>query len=257
MALALVIQNYLAFCEGISVTKSASGRSKRTSRRSQRKNNVGLWIVGVAAVIVVAVLAIVGLSSGRTSATIAPPDLPAGWLDHAAMGSPDAAVTVQAWEDFLCPACQQWTEQIKPRLYEEYIATGKVRFEFHHFPLQIHAPGAQLGAMAAECANDQSAFWPYHDRLFQVAQRSGQAGFTLDSLVQAAQEMGLDEREFFQCMSGQVHFAAVNDSVNQAVALGLNATPTVLINGMPTADPFNYGQMSAEIERLLAAAGSQ
>jgi protein-disulfide isomerase len=244
-------------CEEIAVTKSTSSRSKRTSRHSQKNNNIGLWIVGIAAVIVVGVVAIVGFNSGRSSAAVTPPDLPAEWLDQSAMGNPEAAVTVQAWEDFLCPACGQWTEQVKPRLFEEYIKTGKVRFEFHHFPLQIHAPGAQLGAMAAECADDQNAFWPYHDRLFQIAQRSGQSGFTLDGLVQTAQEMGLDEREFFQCMSGQVHLPAVNDSVNQAVALGLNATPTILINGAPAADPFNYGQITAEIDQLLAAAGSQ
>src|SRR5690606_2631515 len=125
------------------------------------------------------------------------------------------------------------------RLMEDYIEQGTVRLEFRHFPLQIHAPGAEMAAMASECAADQGAFWPYHDRLFQ-AQSTGQAGYTIDRLVQYADELDLDSQQLLQCMSGLQHQTDVTESVNQAVSMGLNATPSVLINGVRLEDPYNY-----------------
>ena len=56
-------------------------------------------------------------------------------------------------------------------------------------------------------------------------------------------------------MSGQNYAAQVNDSVNQALALGLNATPSVLVNGKRMTDPYDYEALQQEIDQLLAAAG--
>jgi protein-disulfide isomerase len=109
-----------------------------------------------------------------------------------------------------------------------------------------------MGAMASLCANDQNAFWPYHNRLFP-AQDQGQAGFTIDSLVRYADELGLDSRAFMDCMSSQKHRDAVLASGNEAVALGLNATPSVLVNGVRLTNPFDYeGELKTAIENALA-----
>jgi protein-disulfide isomerase len=197
---------------------------------------------------------LVAVLSGRpTVASTEQPDVVPGWIDRTSLGNPEAAVTVQAWEDFLCPACGQWNSAIKPRLFEDYVSQGTVLLEFHQFPLQIHAPGAAMGAMASECAADQGAFWPYHERLFAEAANRGQAGFQLQNLVNYAGDLNLDEEVFQECMVSQTHRDAVNESVNQAVAMGLNSTPSVLVNGRPV-DPFDYGALQAEIDRLLAAA---
>ena len=154
------------------------------------------------------------------------------------MGDPEAPVTIQAWEDFMCPACRQWTSTVEPQLIDEYIKTGQVRLEFHQFPLSIHAPGADMGAMASLCANDQGAFWPYHNRLFP-AQDQGQAGFTIDALVRYADELGLDSRALMECMSSLKYRDQVTASGNEALSLGLNATPSVIVNGTKMTNPFD------------------
>ena len=159
---------------------------------------------------------------------------------------------MQAWEDFLCPACGQWASTIEPRLVEDYVESGDVKLEFRQFPLQIHAPGAQLGAQASECAADQNMFWPYHDRLFVEAASRGQAGFQLERLIGYAEELGLDESTFRQCMISQTHRSTVDASVNEAVNLGLNSTPSVLINGQ-IVQPFDYDAIKAIIDAELAA----
>jgi protein-disulfide isomerase len=236
------------------MTRSVTSNTRtRQRRRQQGANQIGIWIIGVSTAVVLIVVMAIALNNRQSVANITQPDLPAEWIQRNSMGDPNAPVVVEAWEDFLCPACLQWHNTIEPRLKEDYIKTGQVRFVFRNFPLQGFAPGSRMGAMASQCAADQEAFWPYHDRLF-VAQSRGQSGFLLESLIQYADELGLDSQAMLQCLSSQEHANYVTDSVNQAVSLGLNATPSVIVNGRQLANPFDYDALSAEIESLVAAA---
>jgi protein-disulfide isomerase len=239
------------------MTKSTAANLRATkTRRKSENNNIGIWIVGISAAIVLVVVLAVALSNRPVTIATTAPDLPAEWLVGTTMGSPDAPVTIQAWEDFMCPACRQWTTAIEPQLLEDYIKTGQVRLEFHQFPLSIHAPGAEMAAQASLCANDQNAFWPYHNRLFP-AQDQGQAGFTIDALVRYADELGLDSRALMDCMSSQKYRNDVAASGNEALQLGLNATPSVIVNGVVMSNPFDYeGEMKSLIENALAESGS-
>jgi protein-disulfide isomerase len=129
---------------------------------------------------------------------------------------------------------------------------GLVRLKFEHFPLQSHAPMAQQAAAASECAVEQGAFWTYHDRLFP-AQDQAQAGFTPEALIRYAGELGMNEAAFRQCVTSQKHVGAVTTSFNRAISMGLNATPSLLVNGVPVADPFDYDALTARIDGLLEA----
>ena len=229
--------------------------SKPKPKSTAKSRSMTPWLIGAGVLFVLLIVFAVFMNSRSSAVNVAERNVDAAWLQRTTLGNPDATVTVQAWEDFLCPACQQWTSTIEPRLEEEYVNTGLVKLEYHQFPLNIHAPGAQMSAMAAECAADQGAFWTYHDRLFQEAARSGQAGTTLDRLVSYADDLNLDVADFRSCMTTQKHRTTVDASVNQAVALGLNSTPSILINGKLMEEPFNYSALSSEIDRLLEAAG--
>ena len=238
------------------MTKSATPGVRTTrTRRKTDSNNIGIWIVGVSAVIVLVVVLAIAFSSRPASVAVDAPDLPAEWLVGTTMGNPEAPVTIQAWEDFMCPACRQWTSTVEPQLIEDYIKPGQVKLEFHQFPLSIHAPGAEMAAMASLCANDQNAFWPYHNRLFP-AQDQGQAGFTIDALVRYADEVGIDSRALLDCMSSQKYRDEVTASANEAIAMGLNATPSVLVQGTKIENPFDYESMKAAIDDALAASGN-
>jgi protein-disulfide isomerase len=239
------------------MTKSTAANLRATkTRRKGDKSNIGIWIVGVSAAIVLVVVLAVALSSRPATISVEAPDLPAEWLTGTTMGSPDAPVTIQAWEDFMCPACRQWTTNVEPQLIEDYVKTGQVRIEFHQFPLSIHAPGAEMAAQASLCANDQGSFWPYHNRLFP-AQDQGQAGYTIDALVRYADELGLDSRALMDCMSSQKYRDQVTASVNEAIALGLNATPSILVNGVRMENPFDYeGEMKSLIDYAMSESGN-
>jgi len=239
-------------------TKSAAPTktTKKVSTGESRVNssNIGLWLIGASIAIVAIVVGIIIFNENQAkSAPVAQPDVPAEWINRTVVGSPDAPVTVQLWEDFLCPSCQAFATSVKPQLFANYIKSGKVRVEYHYFPLQQHEPGATMSALAAECAADQGMFWPYHDRVFQMAKVDQQGAVQFDDLVGYAKGMGMDEGKFRSCLSSQEHLSTVTDSLAQAQQLNLQFTPSVIVGGTLLQDS-SYGSVSAEIERQLAAA---
>ena len=244
------------------MAKTARAKRKATTSSSKKKLPIGLILVGGFSVIVVLLVALISINQNKAASVEsldlgAYAELPPEWIQGKSLGNPEAKVTVQLWEDFLCPACARLNKAVTPRFKEEYVATGKVRLEYHQFPLSIHDPAATLAANASECAADQNAFWPYHDRLFQVADTQGASGFTVEKLIGYAGELGLDTDTFSQCMNSQKHWDEVRASVNQAIAMGLQATPSVLVNGQLMENPFDYDALTSEVDRLLEAAASQ
>jgi protein-disulfide isomerase len=237
------------------MTTSTTRKARSARARASGQHSLTPWLIGAALFFVVLIGLVVVLNSRSTRIPVKTLDLPDEWIDGTAIGDPTAPVTVEAWEDFLCPHCRNWTAQIEPQLVEEFVKTGKIRFVFRHLPLQGFAPGSFMGAQASLCAADQDAFWPYHDALFGTAHNRGQAGFTFEALTDLADEVGLDERDFVQCMSSQRHSSTVNESLQQASQLQLTATPSVLINGTRIADPFDFAAIRTQIDALVASEG--
>ncbi|MGL4649879.1 MAG: DsbA family protein [Caldilineaceae bacterium] len=227
---------------------SLASKAKTKSSKPEEKSNVGLWLIVGGVVLVALVVLVLFLNNRQTTPTAtALADVPAEWIDGDKLGSPDAPVVISMYEDFLCPACQQWTAQVKPQLVEQFVKTGQVRLEFNQFPLQQHNPGAIMASQASLCAADQNLFWPYHDRVFQAAASRGQAGTTFEALLGDAGEVGLDEEAMRSCMTNLTHQQTVVDSMNRVAQLGLSSTPSILINDQLMANPFNYNELVAAI----------
>ena len=233
------------------MTASAKPKSKSAKKSS---SSTGLWLVGGAVLLLALVVIILVLNQQQSApSSIAAPDVPAEWINGTSIGSPDATVVVQAWEDFLCPACQQWNREVKDTVFEQYVNTGKVRYEFHQFPLSQHYPGALQASMATMCAADLNEFWPYHDRVFQAATSRGQAGTEVEALIGYARELGIDENAMRSCMNNLTHQATVLASLDQARQLGLSSTPSILVDGQLVTNPFNFNALAAQIDSAIAA----
>ncbi len=214
---------------------------------------MGIYLVGGAVVLAGLIAVILAVATGSSESTAVAPDysgVPSAWQNRNTLGDPEAPVTVQAWEDFRCPACAAFNQRVKPGLVDNYIVSGQVKLEFHHFPLQQHEPGASLAAQASECAADQGQFWPYHDRVFQ-ATASGPSAFLMERLIEYAVELGMDADTFTSCMTNQSHLLTISESLQAARAAGHNSTPTVLVNGVRVANPLDYEAISAAVDSQL------
>lgn len=228
---------------------------KKKSTKNSGDSKIGFWLIGAGFGIVAIVIGISIFNSWqRQSTPVAQPDVPAEWIDRTSLGSPEAPVVVQLWEDFLCPSCQAFSRNVKPQIVEEYVKSGQVRLEFHHFPLQQHAPGSFMTALGAECAADQNLFWPFHDKAFQVISNEQQGGATFEKLTEFATIAGLDVGQFQACLSGQQHQETITTSLTQAGQLGLSFTPSVIVDGTLLEDS-SLASVKASIDAALAAKG--
>ena len=214
-----------------------------------------LYLVGGAVLLAGLIAVVLAMAANNQQSSNESPvysGIPAEWQNRNILGDPNAPVTVQAWEDFRCPACAAFNQRVKPGLVENYISAGKVKLEFHHLPLQQHEPGASLAAQAAECAADQGLFWSYHDRVFQ-ATSSGANAFFMERLIDYAVELELDEGSFTSCLTNQTHLSTVSESSQAARAAGHNSTPTVLVDGISVDNPLDYEAVSGAIDDRLSS----
>jgi len=140
------------------------------------------------------------------------------------LGPADAPITIVEFSDFQCPFCRAWHQQTYQPLLDAY--PGKIRIVYRDFPLTSIHPNAFPAAEAAQCANEQNAFWPYHDKLFS-SENLGD-----DVYKQYAQDLGLDVAKFDDCLTTHKYQKYIQDNSDFAVNLGVNSTPTFFINGL-------------------------
>jgi protein-disulfide isomerase len=160
-----------------------------------------------------------------------------GRLPAPVRGDPDADVTVMAFEDYACPHCRTYSLGEVPQIAEAYMDPGIIRYEFHDFPIPVADPTSWRAANAAREAQDRggdSVFWEYQKQLFENQARLGP-----DTFAGIANDMDLD--------GGAVRKAAVNEQHTNTVQadrkmgqdLGVEGTPTVVVDGeavRPTAE---------------------
>ncbi|MBP9828273.1 DsbA family protein [Patescibacteria group bacterium] len=164
--------------------------------------------------------------------------------DDPHIGSPDAAITIVEFADFGCPYCAE-ERFVLDALVKKY--PDDVRLIYRDFPLTDVHPGAELAAMAGECAQEQGKFWEFHEALF-----ADQGVFTLDSLVVTAQEAGLRVSLYEQCMTSGIYEDEVMQDLADGVQAGVTGTPTFFINGLKVEGAIPYGVFDELIKAFLA-----
>jgi len=160
--------------------------------------------------------------------------VPVGPRDHTS-GAENAPLTLVEYGDFQCPHCRNAFPIVK-KVQQQLGA--RLRFVFRNFPLtQIH-PEAEHAAEAAEAAGAQGAFWQMHDRLFER-----QFALDDDSLVEYAQELGLNADRLRGELDAGTYRAKVRDDFMSGVKSGVNGTPTFFINGERYDGSYDLGSL--------------
>lgn len=136
-------------------------------------------------------------------------------------GKVDAPVTILVFMDFECQSSQK-SFPILEEMKQKYGSTVQVVFK--HFPIEIIHQEAKRAAIAAQCAQNKNIFWPYASRLFQKP-NVGQ-----DMLLLTSNEIGVNLEDFSKCMSDPAIDTIVNKDIDEALALGVEGTPTFFIN---------------------------
>lgn len=171
--------------------------------------------------------------------------------DDPFLGDENAPIVIVDFSDYECPFCKRLFTNIYPALKEEFIDTGKVKYVFRDFPLNIHAaaPGAH---MAAECADDQGKYWEMHDLLFEKQSEWGKAEELNDTLTDYAVELGMNKATFSECLTSEKYKDEIESDKAAGIEYGVKGTPTLFINGMPLRGlPQSYSQFKQLLENEL------
>ena len=178
----------------------------------------------------------------KVSIALQPPQVDVSIDDDPMLGAKEAPVTIVEFSDFQCPYCRRVQPTLK-RLMQDY--EGKVRLVFRDFPLRNIHPQAQKAAEAAQCANDQDKFWPYHDKLFE------QTALQIDDLKKYAKELDLDMEAFSDCLESNKYAAEVEKDLQDGRQVGVNSTPSFYINGQPLSGAAAYENFQELVDAAL------
>jgi protein-disulfide isomerase len=112
------------------------------------------------------------------------------------LGSSDAPVTIQVFNDLQCGACRDDFLSTIPTLAEEYARPGDVQLLYRHYSNSISPE--QLGFYGAEAAADQNYGWQYIYLFFRnqdEAERFGIDDEYLASVAGGVEELDVEEWE--------------------------------------------------------------
>lgn len=179
-------------------------------------------------------------SNDAAARTLSPLERPMVSFGDPAKGPKDAKVTIIEFGDFSCAPCATLAASVTQVLAAH---PKDVRLVWKDLPNPALHPLSLDAALAARCADEQGAFWPYHDFLF-----AEQANLTKEALPDMAAALGLDRTKFEECQTTTRTLPVVERSAEEAIRLGIDATPFIFIG-----DRRISGAVSAEaLEAMIA-----
>ena len=230
-------------------------RRGEAGRATGHPRRIGIGLVSLAAlaagVVLVAVILVLGGSpkpaAGSVVRALAPAGIPAA--GHV-LGSPTAPVTIDLYEDFQCPACEQWGRNVVPSLARNELASGTVRIVYHGFA--FIGPESIAAGRAAWAAEQQGRFWDMWATLYANQGLHENAGaFDRDRLIAMADTLGLDTARFATDLDAPAAAAFVTDGIADAARAGVTSTPTLIIDGRNLANG-GYAEVAAAIAASMA-----
>ena len=118
-----------------------------------------------------------------------------------------------------------------------------MRFVYHH--MAFLGDESVWAAAGSACADEQGRFWDYHDVLFSHTAGRNKGVFTKPKLEQYAADIGLDSNAFNVCVESGRYEDWVKAQTEAGRQLGVNATPTLFINGQRTPPVASFEELRA------------
>ena len=169
-----------------------------------------------------------------------------GWV----RGNLNSNVTLIEYGDFQCPACRAF-EPIMLQARVDY--DKKIKIVFKHFPLKNAHPNAMAAAISAEAAGAQGKFWEYHDLLYDKQSEWAPQADPTENFISYAGLIKLDLDKFKNDLKNKDFEKKINDQEDEGINVGVNATPTVYVNGKYLGVPGSYDALKKEIETSLGS----
>src|SRR5437870_10086534 len=213
---------------------------------TRRAFTAALSLTGLAALAAFSPLRLIADAMAQGAADVAKPVS----LPDMALGPANATVTITEFASMTCPHCAAFTEKVFPKLKSEYIDSGKIRFVFREFPLDIKAAA---GSMLARCIakDDARKYFAVVDLLFRQ-QEAWALKNTAETLIRIGKQAGLSQQQVEECLNDTaMRDKIVADQKYANEVLKVNSTPTFFLNGEMMKGEQTFEEFDKRIKSLL------
>jgi protein-disulfide isomerase len=221
--------------------KRAAEAAARAAAERRRRTVIGGVVAAV--VLVVVLVAVVVVQSQRTS-TSADAPAPANTTGNGyvfAVGSADAPVTLDLYEDFQCPNCKALEESLGSTI-DGLVTAGTAQVHYHGMAFlntgkndQYSTRALNAAAVVANAAGTE-AYETFHDLLFANQPEEGGSGLTDDQLIAYAAQAGASGTAVESGIRDLVYGDWVAQAEDQASKDGVTGTPTVFVDDTKLSD---------------------
>jgi protein-disulfide isomerase len=240
--------------------RAAAKRVVEQQRAAERRRMVTIWTsVAVVAVLAIAGLIGWGVLAGQEQTDAGRLTTPPVAVDEGtAFASGDGPVTVDVYEDFMCPICNEFEQQTGPTI-KQMVTDKKITVRYHPVSILDRASNGTeystraAGATAAAAVDGK--FLEFHDALFANQPAEGTDGLSDDRLVELGRSVGLGD-PFAAAVQAGTYDAWAGKVTETFASRGFTSTPTIVVNGKQVQGPNRTLPTTAVFtEAVTAAAG--
>ena len=173
------------------------------------------------------------------------------------LGYAGAPVMMVLFEDFSCPHCKRFNQNVMAQLIRDYVLPGNLYIIFVNYP--VIDKDSFFAAWAGECAfkQDNVAFWRLKRYIFDI-QGATDKWASPESIAAIAQDYvpELDAAELARCVLEGDFEDEVFTDLAFGQSLELEGTPSMLVNGMKVTGG-DYGKLREVIDIALERTKTQ
>ena len=213
---------------------------------TRRAFTTALSLTGLSLVAGLSPLHLISDAMAQSASDVAKPQS----LPDMALGPATSPVTITEYASMTCGHCANFNETVFPKIKSEFIDTGKIRYVFREFPLDIKAAA---GSMLARCiANgDSGKYFAVVDMLFKQ-QNDWVMKNTAETLTRIGKQAGLSQQAVEACLKDQALLDKIAaDQKFASEVLKVNSTPTFFINGEMIKGGTSFEEFDKKIKSLL------
>ena len=208
-------------------------------RAAERRRTVTIW-TSVAVVVVLFIAGLVGwsLMANQDDGKVTTPSVAVD--DGTAFAFGTGPVTVDIYEDFMCPACNSFEQSASPTL-KELVDANKITLRYHPVAiLDRYSNGTEYStrsAAASAAAAQEGKFVEYHDVLFANQPAEGSDGLSNEKLIELGRSAGLTSDAFADAVNEGTYDAWATQATEKFSAKNYTSTPTIVVNGEQLTGP--------------------
>jgi len=230
--------------------RAAARRIVEQQRAAEKRRAVTVWTsIAVVAVLLIAGVVGYGLYSSQKDDTASATTPPGAVDDGTAFASGDGPVTIDIYEDFMCPVCHEF-ETSSGATLKQLVTDKKVTVRYHPIAiLDRYSNGTKYStraAAAAAAAGAAGKFAEYHQVLFDNQPEENSNGLDDAKLIDLGKSVGLTDAAFGDAVNSGKYESWATKVTETASAKGVTGTPTVLVNGRQLQNP-----TPAELEKAV------